>query len=82
MDVSPNTRPVDYGAETFDFLLSVFRSETILCNQHHAEPCFALHHASVTISSLFERNRLDHRADVFQNPEGKGVPGIDCRASQ
>src|ERR1700741_3427399 len=46
------------------------------CNEHHAEPCFALHHASVSISSLFERNCLDHRADILQDAEGNGVLGI------
>jgi Zinc-binding dehydrogenase len=34
-------------------------SGSVLCNQHHAEPCFALHHASVSIGSLFERNVAD-----------------------
>src|SRR5882672_2540798 len=44
-------------------------SDSAFCNQHHAEPRFALHHASVGISSLFERKCLDHRADVLQNAE-------------
>src|ERR1700719_2016718 len=39
-------------------------SESILCNQHYAEPRFALHHASVSISGLFERRCLDHWADI------------------
>jgi hypothetical protein len=51
-------------------------------SEDHAEPCFALHHASVSISSLFERNCLDHRADILQNAEGKGVLAIDRRAGQ
>src|SRR3984893_1721398 len=57
-------------------------SDSVLCNQHHAEPCFALHHASVSIGSLFERNRLDHRADILQDAKGKGVLGINRRAGQ
>src|SRR6267154_4980952 len=39
-------------------------SESILCNQHYSEPRFALHHASVSISGLFERRCLDHWADI------------------
>jgi len=35
--------------------------------QHHAEPCFALHHPSVSISSLFKRKRLDHRTDILKD---------------
>jgi hypothetical protein len=38
---------------------------TLARDQHHAEACFALHHASVSISSLFERNCLDPRADIL-----------------
>ena len=45
--------------------------------QHHAEPCLALHHASVSIGSLFEGNGLDHRANILQNAEGEGVLCID-----
>ena len=39
-------------------------SDAVLGNQHHAEACFALHHASVSISGLFERKCLDYRADI------------------
>ena len=34
-------------------------------NQHHAEARFAFHHAGISISGLFQRNCLDHRADVL-----------------
>ncbi len=57
-------------------------SGSLFCNQHHAEPCFALHHASVSVSSLLERSCLDHRADILQDAEGKRVFGIDCSAGQ
>src|SRR4029453_10773148 len=57
-------------------------SNSVLCNQHHAEPRFALHHASVSISSLFNRNCLDHRADIFQHAERKCVLALNRRASQ
>src|SRR4030095_9349149 len=57
-------------------------SNSVLCNQHHAEPRFALHHASVSISSLFHRNCLDQRADILQNAEGKGILVINRRAGQ
>jgi hypothetical protein len=52
---------------------------SILCNQHHAEPCLALHHASVSIGSLFERSCLDHRADILQDAECKGILTINRR---
>jgi hypothetical protein len=59
------------------------RSRSFLTgNQHHAEARFALHHASVGACSSFERKRLDHRADVLQNTEGKGVLVINRRAGQ
>ena len=64
------------------FGVAKLRPADILCNQHHAKPCFAVHHASVSISSLFERKCLDHRADILQDAEGKGILGIDRRASQ
>src|SRR5713226_2351851 len=51
-------------------------------DQHHAEPGFALHHASVSIRSLFEGECLDHRADILQDAEGKGVLAINRRAGQ
>jgi hypothetical protein len=57
-------------------------SEAGFCNQHHAEPRLALHHASVSISSLFERDGLDHRADIFQDAEGKSVLAINRGARQ
>src|SRR5215467_6607183 len=57
-------------------------SHSVFCDQHHSEPCFALHHASVSIISLLERNCLDHRADILQNAEGKRVLAINRRASQ
>jgi hypothetical protein len=59
-----------------------FLRDSVLCNQHHTEPCFALHHASVSIGSVFERNCLDHRADILQDAEGKGVLGVNRRAGQ
>jgi len=42
----------------------------LLVDQHHAEPRFALHHATVSIGSLFERHCLDHRPDIFEDAEG------------
>src|SRR2546429_5730257 len=53
-----------------------------LCNQHHAEPCFALHHASVSIGGLFERNCLDHGSDVLQDAESKCVLAVNRRPGQ
>jgi hypothetical protein len=35
------------------------------CDQHHAEARFALHHATVRISSLLERKCLDHGSDIL-----------------
>src|ERR1700730_6567473 len=57
-------------------------SNSVLCDQHQAELCLALHHASVSISSLFERSCLDHRADILQAAEGKSVLLLDRRAGQ
>src|SRR5882762_1478162 len=57
-------------------------SGSVLCNQHHAEPRLALHHTSVSIRRLFERNCLDHWADILQDTEGKGVLAINGRARQ
>src|SRR5882724_7853185 len=51
-------------------------------DEHHAEPCFALHHASVSISSLFERKCLDHGPDILQDAEGKRVLAIDRSTRQ
>jgi len=60
-----------------------FESKALLtCNQHHAEPCFAFDHASVSITSLFERKCLDHRTDILQDAEGQSVFVIDRRAGQ
>src|SRR5882724_12535909 len=56
--------------------------DTVLRDQYHAEACFALHHARVRIGSLFERKSLDHRTDILQDAEGKGVLAIDRRAGQ
>src|SRR5437016_5294216 len=54
--------------------IRISESKVLLsCDQHHAEPCFAFDHASVSISSLLERKCLDHWADVLQDAEGKGV---------
>ena len=57
-------------------------SNSVLRNQHHAEPCFALHHVGVGISSLFERQCFNHRVDIVQDAEGKGVLAINRRAGQ
>jgi len=57
-------------------------SDSVVFDQHPAEPCLAWHHASVSITSLFERNRFDLRADILWDAEGKGARGIDRRASQ
>src|ERR1700730_6549598 len=57
-------------------------SESILCNQHYAEPCFALHHASVSISGLFERRCLDHWADIRLDAEGQRVLTINGGAGK
>src|ERR1700730_18235654 len=48
-------------------------SNSVLCKQHHPEPCFALHHASEGVRGLFERNCLDHRANILEDTEGKSV---------
>ena len=57
-------------------------SDFILCNQHNAEPRLALHHASVGIRSLFERNCLDHRADILKDAESQGVLATNRGAGQ
>src|SRR3984885_12084455 len=51
-----------------------------LGNQDHAEPGFALHHASVRIGSLFKRKGLNHWADVFKNAERKCIFVVNRRA--
>jgi hypothetical protein len=61
---------------------AIFLRDSVLCNQHHTEPRFALHHASVSIGSLFERNCLDHRTDILQDAKGKGVLAINRSAGQ
>src|SRR5258705_2180858 len=57
-------------------------SGSVFCNQYHTEPCFALHHPSVSIRSPFERKCLDHRTDVLQDTEGKSVLAVYRRAGQ
>ena len=57
-------------------------SGSVLGNQYHAETRLTFHHASVAISSLFERNCLDHRADILQDAEVEGILAIDRRAGQ
>src|SRR5262249_14537418 len=52
------------------------------CKQHYAEPGFAFHHSSISISGLFERKCLDHRADILRDAEGKGVLAINRSAGQ
>src|ERR1700676_1802592 len=55
---------------------------SVLRDQDHAEARFAFHHASVTLSRLFERNCLDHRADILEDAEGESVLVINGRAGQ
>ena len=57
-------------------------SGSALGNQDHAEARLALHRAGVSISSLFERSCLDHRANVFQDAEGQSVLVIDWCAGK
>src|SRR5580692_10954382 len=57
-------------------------SRAVLCNQHHAEPRLALHHAGVSIRRLFEWHCLDHRSDVLQNTEGERILRINRRSRQ
>src|SRR5262244_1785403 len=52
------------------------------CKQHHAEPGFAFHHSSVSISGLFEGKCLDHRVDILHDAEGKSVLAINRSAGQ
>src|SRR5437899_9509131 len=52
---------------------NVVPSGASLCNQHHAKPCLAFHHPSVSIRSLFERNCFDHRPNILEDTEGQGV---------
>jgi hypothetical protein len=54
----------------------------VLCDQHHSEPCSALYHAIVGIGCLFERKCLDHRTDILQDAEGKGILAINRGAGQ
>jgi len=53
-----------------------------LGNEHHAETCFALHHARVSVGRLFERNRLYHWADILKDAESKRVLVVNCCAGQ
>src|SRR4029077_16340641 len=55
---------------------------SFLHRQNYSEPCFALHHASVSIDSLFKRKRLDHRPNILQDAKGKGVLAFDRCARQ
>ena len=57
-------------------------SDSVLCNEHHAKPCIALHHARISIGGLFERSCLDHRADVLQDAERKRVLLFNRSAGQ
>ena len=57
-------------------------SRAVLCNQHHAEPRLALHHAGVSIRRVFERHCLDHRSDVLQDTEGERILPINRRSRQ
>src|SRR5262249_8245844 len=57
-------------------------NDSVLRKERHAEPSFALHHAGVSVSSPFERNCFDHRANILQNAEGKRVLAINRRAGQ
>src|SRR5437870_6985031 len=61
---------------------NVVPSGASLCNQHHTKPCFAFHHPSVSIRSLFERNCFNHRANILEDTEGKSVLAIYRRARQ
>jgi len=62
-----------------DYALS---RDSVFCNQHHAEPCFAVHHSSKSIGGPFERKCLDHRTYILQNTERKGILAINRSASQ
>ena len=75
----------DDPAEGATVLVLPFRihlCDSVVGNQHHAEARFALHHAGVTVGSLFEWDCLDHGADILQDAESKRVLGIDRCAGQ
>src|SRR5258708_39424508 len=55
---------------------------SVLCDQHHAEPRFALHHSSVGIRCLFDRNCFDHRTAVLFNSEVKRCLRFNRSASE
>src|SRR5262245_10574474 len=54
--------------------------DSVLCNQYQAESCFTVHHAVVSVSSLFKRSCFDHRSYILQDAEGQGVLAINRRA--
>src|ERR1700722_511764 len=66
----------------FSLPVMIAKKSLLPRNQLHAEPCLALHHASVSIRRLFERHGLDHRSDVLQNTEGKRILPINRRSRQ
>src|SRR5258706_13786467 len=72
---------LDFLASSISVLPSVF-CDSVLRDQHHTESCFALHHVSVSISSLFERSCLDHRPDFLQYAERESVLLLDRGAGQ
>jgi len=53
-------------------------SDAGFCNQHNAETHFALHHASVSIGSLFERS-MSSLSTSSPSPSGEGIPLIEAR---
>jgi hypothetical protein len=65
-----------FGPFVSSRILSSLRG-SVVHDQHHAEAGFALHHASVTIGSLFQGNCLYHGANVFEDAEGKGDFAFD-----
>src|SRR5262245_10998356 len=62
-------------------VLSGLSRDSILRNQHNAEPCFALHHAGVSLSCLFERNCLYHCRHATQRTETERCVS-SCRVSR
>src|SRR5258705_7229558 len=54
-----------------------YRDKRQLRRRASEEPCFVFHHASVGISGVLKGNRLDHRADILEDAEGKGVLVVD-----
>ena len=45
------------------------RRDALLRRQHMQKPSFAVHHESVTIAGLSERNCLDRRTDAYQDTD-------------